>query len=70
MSDDVFERAKPAHERYGFGSMAVGEVVEIELKERGEAKRIQNRVASYSQYHGKQFKTLTHNNTLHIKRIA
>ena len=70
MTDDVFENAKPAHERHGFGALEVGEIAKCTCQERGEVKRLQNAVAAYGQYHNKRFRTLTRSNTLFIKRIS
>ena len=59
---------EPAHERYGFGSMAVGENLVIDLM--GEAAwPVQNHVHSHGRYHGKKFRTKEIDGKLYIKRI-
>lgn len=57
-----------AQERYGFGAMAVGDVVAVDLD--GENKRmVQIHAHSHGQYHGKKFKTKELDGILYIKRI-
>lgn len=69
MSNDFFDE-EPAHKRYGYGSMWIGEMIELDLDELGvRAVTLRNRLASYANYYNKKFKTKTKGSTMFIKRI-
>jgi hypothetical protein len=69
MEDIFYPDGDAAHERYGFGKMAIGEVVAVDLN--GEsAKTVQIHVHSHGQHYGKKFKTKTRNGSLYVKRIS
>lgn len=60
----------PAHERYGYGSMEVGQTISIDLSLQDEsAVKIRGHLGSHAQYYSKKFKTKVHNGVLHIMRI-
>lgn len=68
---DIFLSDFPVHERFGFGSMRVGDVIQIDLDEAGMTSiKVRGHISSHSQYYNKKFKTKTKGNILHAKRIS
>ena len=67
--DDLFQDS-PNHELYGFGTLAIGDICEVDLKAHDKtAKEIQAFVHAYGQYTKKKFKTKALNGVLYIKRV-
>lgn len=61
----------PAHQRYGFGPMSVGDVITIDLEAHNETKeKIQRHISAHGQYHGKKYKTRSVDGLMYVKRIA
>lgn len=62
---------KKAHERYGYGTLKVGETVAVQVDDRAHSARVRSGVCSHGQYYSKKFKTslVAESMTLHIKRI-
>lgn len=57
----------PDHQRHGYGSLWVGEKTEFYMDEAPEVLR--SRIASYSRYHGKKFKTWTEGPLMYVMRV-
>jgi len=67
--DDLFQE-HPNHELYGYGSLTIGDICEVDLKAHNKTPReIQAFVHAYGQYFQKKFKTKTLNGVLYIKRV-
>ena len=70
MNIDIFPQDKPNHKLYGFGTLQVGEMCEVDLiMHDKDPIEIQTAVHSYGQYAKKKFRTKTLNNIIFIKRI-
>lgn len=65
---DIFLDDEPAHERFGFGRLQVGERMEIPLTNT-TARAIQGHISGHAQYHGKRFKTRKIGTILHVMRV-
>lgn len=67
---DIFNQYKPSHELYGYGSLHVGDMCEVDLIMHDKtSKEIQTSVHAYGQHAKKKFRTKALNNILYIKRI-
>lgn len=66
--DHIFLPPKASHERYGYGSLKIGEIVSITPKDESIA-RIRSAISGYGQYHKKRFTTRTKDGVLYVKRI-
>lgn len=66
--DHIFLERKASHERYGYGTLEVGEIVSITPKNESIA-RIRAAISGYGQYHNKRFRTRTKDGVLYVKRI-
>ena len=70
MDIDIFQQNKPNHEFYGYGSLHIGEMCEVDLiKHNKDPNELQRLIHSYGQYAKKKFKTKALNNILYIKRV-
>lgn len=69
MEDIFYPEGDAAHEHYGFGRLAVGEVISISL-DGVTAKALQIHIHSHAQHRNKKFKTKTRNGSLYVKRTA
>ena len=59
---------QPAHERYGFGLLKIGESLVITPQDENIVK-IRTHLGAHGQYHDKKFKTRTVDGKLHVLRI-
>lgn len=72
MDKDMFGEYhdEPAHKRYGYGAMWIGEIIELDLDEIGvSAYKLRNRLAAYAKYYNKKFQTKTVGSSMFIKRV-
>lgn len=67
--DNIFLPELPSHERYGYGSLKVGDVITIKPKDE-TINRIRASIGSHAQHRNKRFKTRTKDGILYVKRIA
>ncbi len=59
----------PTHQRYGFGSLKVGDTVQIDLNFHGvTCKYLHSQISGYSNYYGKKFKRKTRDGVMHVMR--
>lgn len=65
---NIFEEKIPAHQRYEFGSLDVGEYATILLGGETPAK-IRSHIYAHSKYYGKKFKTRSGYGVLHVMRV-
>lgn len=66
---NIYLDDEPAHKRFGFGALWIGEEVEIDLDEMSvRAVTLRSYVHAHATYHGKKFKTRTINSSMFIKR--
>lgn len=61
---------EPAHKKYGFGSMDIGEILQVDCEAAGiKPADLRSRVCGYSSYHGKKFKIKTRGALVYLMRI-
>jgi len=65
-SDDM----RPAHEKYRFGQLRVGdESMVLQSETREPLEKVRRHISAHGQYYGKKFRTKILGDTLHIKRV-
>ena len=66
--EHIFLDPQPAHQRYGYGKLRIGEIVAIESNY-VEWIKIRAAISSHSKYYGKKFQTRSNDGVLYVKRI-
>ena len=66
--EHIFLDPQPAHQRYGYGKLRIGEILAIESNDEEWAK-IRAGISSHGQYHEKKFQTRKKDGVLYVKRI-
>ena len=68
--DNIFLNDLPNYKLYGYGSLEVGDICEVDLIAHNKTPRdIQTFVHAYGQYTKKKFKTKALDDVLYIKRV-
>lgn len=61
---------RPAHERYGYGTLPVGESIQIDLTQvSSKYQNVVRNIHSHGQINGRKYKTKKIDDTLHVMRI-
>ena len=66
--EHIFLDAQPAHQKYGYGKLRIGEILAIESNDE-EREKIRSGISSHGQYYGKKFQTRKNDGVLYVKRI-